>query len=112
MFGKLKNALVRLVWKTLPNCKDVTALISRSMENDLSFREKMTMKIHLWSCLACKRYLSQVRFMSEVVQLQEKKIEKGETAPTLSADASKRLKDALKSSKYLVFLALLNSVNI
>lgn len=112
MFGKLKNSLVWVVWKTLPSCKDVTALISRSMENDLSFRERITMKIHLWSCLACNRYFSQIRFMSEVIQLQEKKIEKGETSPILSADASKRLKETLKSSKFLVVLVLLNSINV
>ena len=111
MAGKLKNALVWVVWKTLPSCKDVTGLISRSMETNLTLREKWVMKIHLWSCIACNRYLSQIKFMGDVLKLQEKKLEKGETAPTLSADAAKRLKDALKSSKALVLMVLLNFVN-
>ncbi len=93
-----KNALVWIIWKTLPSCKDVTAVISRSLETKLSFREKITLKTHLWSCIACHRYLSQIKFMSEVVALQEKRIEKGELSPTLNSAPTKPLKEAIKSA--------------
>ncbi len=108
MFGKIKNGFNRLVWKVLPSCKDITALVSRSMENDLSLREKLVMKTHLYTCIACRRYLTQVKFMGKVLQKQEQKIEQGEFAPKLSSEASERLKNALKSSKYLLFFVLIN----
>ena len=106
MFGKIKNGFNRMVWKLLPSCKDITALISRSMEKDLSLREKMVMKTHLYTCIACRRYLTQLEFMSEVLGKQEAKIENGEYAPRLSSEASERLKNALKSTKLLVLFVL------
>ena len=108
MFGKIKNGFDRLVWRLLPSCKDITALVSRSLENDLSRREKLVMKTHLYTCIACRRYLAQVKFVGEVLQKQEVKIEKGEYAPSLSSEASERLKNALKSSKFLLFFVLIN----
>ncbi len=111
MFGKLKKTLDWIIWKTLPNCKDVTALISRSMESDLSLREKIVLKTHLWSCIACNRYFLQVKFMSEAVKLREKRFEQGEETSALSSDAVKRIKDTLKSSKCLVLIFLLNFIN-
>ncbi len=108
MFGKIKEGFNKLIWRVLPGCKDITALISRSMENDLSLREKLVMKTHLYTCIACRRYLAQVRFMGEVLEKQEAKIEQGNYAPRLSSEASERLKNALKSSKFLLCFVLLN----
>ena len=108
MFGKIKEGFNNLVWRVLPSCKDITALISRSMENDLSLREKLVMKTHLYTCIACRRYLAQVKFMGEVLEKHEAKIEQGENAPRLSSEASERLKNALKASKFLMCFVLLN----
>ena len=108
MFGKIKEGFNNLVWRVLPSCKDITALISRSMENDLSLREKLVMKTHLYTCIACRRYLAQVKFMGEVLEKHEAKIEQGEYAPRLSLEASERLKNALKASKFLMCFVLLN----
>lgn len=109
MFGKIKNGFNRLVWKLLPGCRDITALISRSMEDDLSFREKIVMKTHFYTCIACRRYLTQIEFMSEVIEKQEEKRENGESAPPLDAEAAERLKNALRSSKLMILFVLLNS---
>jgi hypothetical protein len=107
MFGKIKTGFNKIVWKYLPGCRDITALISRSMEKDLSWREKLVVKTHLYTCIACRRYLSQIIFMSEVLGKQEESREKGEFAPRLSTEASERLKNALKSSKSLVLFVLI-----
>lgn len=105
----IKNSFNKIVWRILPGCKDITALVSRSMENDLSWRERLVMKTHLYTCIACQRYLTQLEFMSEVLVKQEEKLEKGEpAAPRLSADAAERLKNALKSSKMLIFFVLVS----
>jgi hypothetical protein len=109
VFGIIKNSFNKMVWKILPGCKDVTALVSRSMENDLSWREKLVLKTHLYTCIACQRYLTQLKFMSEVIAKREEKLEKGEAAaPRLSTDAAERLKNALKSSKMLLLFVLVS----
>jgi predicted anti-sigma-YlaC factor YlaD len=106
MFARIKNGFNRMVWKYLPDCKDITALVSRSMEKDLSFRERVVLKTHLYTCLACRNYLTQLEFMNEVFEKQEEKREQGEFAPRLSNEAAERLKNALNSSK-LLFLCVL-----
>ena len=106
MFGMIKNGFNKLVWKLLPGCKDITALVSRSMEKDLSVRERWVMKTHLYTCIACRRYLTQLEFMSEVFAKQEEKLENGEPSPRLSSEASERLKNALKASKSLILFVL------
>jgi len=108
VFGKIKNGFNKLVWKLLPGCKDITALVSRSLEKDLSWREKIVMKTHLYTCIACQRYLTQLKFMGEVLAKQDEKLEKGEYTPRLGAEASERLKNALKSSKLLILFVLVS----
>jgi hypothetical protein len=106
MFGKIKSGFNKLIWKILPGCKDITALVSRSLEKDLSTREKWVMKAHLYTCIACQRYLAQLKFMSRVLAKQEERLERGEHPPRLSSEASERLKNALKSSKSLILFVL------
>ena len=95
-----------MIWKYLPDCKDITALVSRSMEKDLSWRERLVMQTHLYTCLSCERYLKQLEFMSEVFEKQDAQRRRGGYEPRLSEEASERLKNALKSSKFL-FLCVL-----
>ena len=102
-----KKVFVWLICKTLPSCREVTELVSRSMETKLSWRKKIELKLHLWSCVACNRYLFQLKFMREVFEIQEDKFNRNKKIPTLSSDAAERLKNALKSSKFLLLFALM-----
>lgn len=99
MSNKIKDGFTFLVWKYLPSCKDVTELISRSMEGGLSFKEKIVMRAHLYTCFACQRYLNQLEFMKGVFELNQKKIESGEVSAALRPDTSERLKQALESAE-------------
>lgn len=103
-----KKVLVWIICKTLPTCKDTTELVSRSLETELSRREKIKMKLHLWSCLACRRYLTQIKFMSKIFEHREKKLKTEKPVPVLSPDAVERLKNALNRSKFLLIFALMS----
>ena len=105
----VKKALTWIICKTLPSCQTITELASRSLEAELGWRDKLLMKLHLWSCVACYRYLSQLKFMSRVFSIQENKFET-KSAPVLSADAVERLKAKIKTSKFLLIFALLNFI--
>lgn len=107
MSNKIKKVFVWVICKTLPTCKAVTELASRSLETKISWHEKLLMKLHLWSCIACNRYLSQLKFMNKVFAIQENKLEQ-KPVPVLSSDAIQRLKDKIKSSKFLLIFVLLN----
>lgn len=108
MFGRIKKGFNGWLGKLLPPCRDISALVSRSLDKDLSLRERLLLKTHLYICVACRQYLSQLEFMSEAVRKSDARREAGDHAPRLSAEAAERLKNALKSSKYVLFFVLLN----
>lgn len=47
------------------SCHDTTALISRSMDARLSWRERWAVAMHLAICSACRAFGEQVRFLRE-----------------------------------------------
>jgi hypothetical protein len=82
----------------LPACAELTPVMSQSFERKLTLRERITLKLHLFICIQCQRYLKQLRMMHEALKLKAKtEANDGESAkPALSDDARKRLKEALK----------------
>ena len=47
------------------NCRQVTRLVSRSMDTNLRWYQWLGMRVHLLYCVWCRRYASQVRFLSK-----------------------------------------------
>jgi len=45
------------------NCRDVTRLVLQGEDRPLSLRERAGIRIHLFICKACPRFVGQVRFM-------------------------------------------------
>jgi hypothetical protein len=48
-------------------CRDMTALISRSLDERLPLAERWAYKFHVLYCRACKRYLKQLREMRKAL---------------------------------------------
>ncbi|MHC4942025.1 MAG: zf-HC2 domain-containing protein [Planctomycetota bacterium] len=78
------------------NCKEVSKLASQSLDRQLSFRERMGVKIHLMMCRACSRFLKQIRFLRVASRLLEKHFEEEAPAAALTPEARKRMQDALE----------------
>lgn len=85
--------------RRLPDCKNISPLFSDSFERRLSLREKIQMRLHLFTCGACLNYISNLKFMSEVFNVQERKTDQEEYPVSLSSEARERLKSALKSTQ-------------
>ncbi len=82
------------------NCRQVTRLVSQSMETKLRWYQWLGMRLHLLYCVWCRRYASQIRFLHQAC----KQIGPDLTAPAahpLSAEAKQkiraRLQEAIKS---------------
>ncbi len=45
------------------NCRQVTRLVSQSMDAKLRWYQWLGMRIHLLYCVWCRRYVAQVRFV-------------------------------------------------
>lgn len=78
-------------------CKDATALVSRSMDSPLPWRQRMALRVHLALCRLCNRYERQLRVLRRAVRLLD---ESGTTrdGPSLSAEARARMERTLKDA--------------
>jgi hypothetical protein len=78
-------------------CKDVSPLFSDRFERKLSVWEQVRVKLHLWTCGPCTRYVANLKFMHDVFQAQRESIEKEQFNLTMPPDVRERLKNAIKS---------------
>ena len=97
LYSKATHALRYWLLRRLPTCKQTVAVISQSLERPLSLRERVTMKLHLWVCIWCVRYLEQLHLMREALRGRGSQIpdDAASTGDSLSAEARERLKSAL-----------------
>lgn len=100
---KLRRELIVWLARRLPACRDITPMFSESLDRKLSVKEKIVMKLHLFTCDACKRYVKQLHFLRDAFRIQtdiavESAAPLNESAPRLSFEARERMKAALKSS--------------
>lgn len=98
---KLKWEFIFWLARRLPDCKTLTPMFSEAIDRKLSPREKIVMKLHLFTCGPCKNYVHQLKFMHEAFNAKEKyfaETETASTAPKLSLDARERMKAALRAS--------------
>lgn len=99
-FEKLKWEFIFFLARRLPDCRTITPMFSQSLDRELTLREKIVMKLHLFTCDACKKYVHQIKFMHEAFQEQEKMFAELESpaAPKLNLDARERMKAALRAA--------------
>lgn len=65
LFGKIKWALIRWLARRLPDCKVMVKTLGETLDRNLSLKEKVIAKLHLFTCEACERYLKQVKFLHD-----------------------------------------------
>lgn len=87
-----------MIWRKLPECKEVVKIITASMDDKLTWRERIVMKLHLLSCDPCVNFLKQLRFIRTALRSSEERIGQQDTNLRLSDDARNRLKKALEST--------------
>lgn len=100
IYQRLKWQLIVFLARRLPPCNLMVPLMSEARERPLTMREKITLKLHLFTCEACRRYVAQIEKMSQMV-----KPTIGETAPAepsakLSTEARERIRAALEAAAH------------
>lgn len=74
------------------NCKKASELNSRAMDEKLSFRENLALKIHLMLCRSCKNFTQQLAFLREA----SRHAQSGHNF-NLSEEAKERIAKAIKN---------------
>ncbi len=98
IFPGLKNKFKLWLARKTEECKTVAPLFSYSYDRKLTLIEKLRVKLHLFTCGACVNYVSNLKFMHEVFQVQEENFGNEKTADSLSPEAAERIKSAIKSA--------------
>ena len=83
------------------SCKDVSRLVSESLDRDLTWYRRIMLRLHIFICGACARYEKQLHFIRANVSRkvsQENKLS-DEPPEKLSNDARTRMKQALLAAK-------------
>lgn len=97
---KLRWQAILFLARRLPPCKVLLPLFSESLERPLTIREKITTKLHLLTCGACRRYVAQIERMSEMVKPKDEEIIVLAPADKLSDAARNRIKAALETAAH------------
>ncbi len=84
----------------MPNCKEVTRLVSESMERKLPFRKRMGLWMHLSMCKLCGGFRKELQMIQKAARQQAERIEIDSVSDdnSLPDDARERIRRALQSS--------------
>jgi hypothetical protein len=82
----------------MPSCKEVSRLVSEAMDRDLRFRQRFSMRLHLFMCSLCSRFRRQIEFLRDAAHSFGKAAEEGELLGhvELSPEARSRIKQRLQ----------------
>jgi hypothetical protein len=97
---KIKWQVILLLARRLPPCNVLLPMFSEERERPLTLREKITKKLHLFTCEACRRYVAQIEQMSEMVKPQNEMETAAEPSLKLSDDARTRIRAALEAAAH------------
>ena len=78
-------------------CKNTSRLISEGQERQLSLRERINLRLHVWMCNNCRRFEKQIVIMRKVMHRKWTQ----DTPPTnnqLPGEARERIRQTLKEN--------------
>jgi len=84
--------------KLMLTCKQASQLISQSLDEPLSWSDRMKLKFHLFICNACTRFNQQLRLIKNAV-LRIKSETENNASVQLSLEAKAKINQAIKSNQ-------------
>lgn len=64
---KANYAMMRLMVRVMPSCRDISQLISDGMDGHLPLRKRLSIRLHVSMCGYCRRYEKQLHLLREGV---------------------------------------------
>jgi hypothetical protein len=80
-------------------CKDVSKLVSESLDRKLPLRQRMAVRLHIMMCRMCRAYQKQTLLLRNAVKAYAHSLDKGDSSESLPEDAAHRIKKALKTEE-------------
>ncbi|MFC1504963.1 zf-HC2 domain-containing protein [Thermodesulfobacteriota bacterium] len=80
------------------SCRDVSQLVSESMDRKLSMSQNIEIKMHLFMCKFCSRFRKQVLSIRQVCRDNADLIGEGAEQNALCQEAKERIKRSLQQA--------------
>ncbi len=64
---KASYAMMRLMVRVMPSCRDISQLISAGMDHHLPLHKRLSIRLHVSMCKFCRRYEKQLHLLHEGV---------------------------------------------
>jgi len=79
-------------------CREVSKLVSESMERELPLRQRLQVWMHLAMCRMCAGFARQLRLLRRAARENPERLaaDPAEPEPALSQEARERMKTALR----------------
>ncbi|MHB8454571.1 MAG: zf-HC2 domain-containing protein [Acidiferrobacterales bacterium] len=77
-------------------CKEVSSLVSQSLDRQLSWYEHLQVRLHLFVCDACRRFARQMHFLRVVARRFQQTNPEGVATVPLSDAARRRIRQGLE----------------
>ena len=85
---------MHLITKATPTCDVITHKISESFDHQLSWADRLRIRLHVWSCVLCERYRQQLIIMNQFLQkLNEEELEDIRLSPEVKAHIKESMKN-------------------
>jgi len=97
LYEKLKHSVRYWLLRRLPTCQSTVETISQSMERQLSFKESMQLKLHLWICAWCQWYLEHLQLIRDTARAKAEQAPDLDIGSNLSDEARERIRRKLAS---------------
>ena len=84
----------------MPNCHEVSRLISESMETGIPLRKRIGLWMHLSMCRMCKGFAAQLRVIQTAAKLQgDSETDTSLADATLPDEARERIRRAMQNAE-------------
>lgn len=94
--ASLKTKFVIWVWNHTPTCAEMSRLTSRALEQPLTLKMRLKMRLHFVICAWCRRYFEQINFLHHAAPRLW--MEPEQLPPrSLSAEAKQRIVRRIRS---------------
>lgn len=92
---EVSRAIMRRMALVMPSCREVSAMVSDSMDRRLPLRKRLAIRLHISMCSLCQRYEKQLYLLREGIRRYADP-ETHVAQKSLSFTARERLKRALE----------------
>ena len=90
----LKSRWILWVWNHTPNCAEMSRLASVSLDQPVSVKVRVKMRLHYLICVWCKRYSKHLKFLHRAAPQLPDQLD-SVTGRNLSDEAKQRMKKKL-----------------